>query len=150
MCKQLLSVWQGLLKSLVWLKPCLWLLHVPRACAGTGDQLLGRDMLHHGRVNASMRLLGRIPETPTFPFPIASILPVYNWNLQKKDFGTDIYIYTHQEHTGIYIYCKLLSLPNKTMEHGVTQVVEILINLKSVEGLYKEVLIVTEREERDL
>lgn len=36
------------------------------------------------------------------------------------------------------------------MEHGVTQVVEILINLKSVEGLYKEVLIVTEREERDL
>lgn len=36
------------------------------------------------------------------------------------------------------------------MEHGVSQVVEFLTNLKSVEILYKEELKVTEMGEKDL
>lgn len=43
-----------------------------------------------------------------------------------------------------------IAIIKQNMEHGVTQVVEILTNLKSVGGLYKEVFTVTEMEEKDL
>lgn len=43
-----------------------------------------------------------------------------------------------------------IAIIKQNMEHGVTQVAEILINLKSVGGLYKEVFTVTEMEEKDL
>lgn len=52
---------------------------------------------------------------------------------------TYTFTYIDQEHTYLYIYCKLLPLLNKTVEHIATQVAETL-KLKSVEGLYKELL----------
>lgn len=106
-----------------------------------------------------MRLLGRIPTTLSnlsSQYPGSVFLKSSQGRILQHIYThayiqihTHIFTYIHQEHTYIYIYCKLLPLLNKTIEHIATQVAETLTNWKALEGLYKELLTVHWMEEDD-